>query len=97
MGVDRIECESIASGIDRTAETVAKSVGGAALGSTAVAGVASAVAGAVFAPAIPFIIAGGTAAGGLWGASTKSKEKQERMDVMQQCMTDRGYTVYQAR
>ena len=44
-----------------------KAIGGAAIGTAAVAGIATAVAGAVFAPAIPFMVAGGLAGGGTVG------------------------------
>jgi hypothetical protein len=59
-----------------------KTVGGGSIGTVAVAGAATAVAGAIFAPAIPFMIAGGFAGGGLWGASASKEEKQAREGVM---------------
>ena len=92
--VDREECYQMALNIDLGDEVVAKSIGGAALGSAGVAGVAALAYGAVFAPAIPFIIAGGAAGGSLWGKSASDKEKKYRNNVMRKCMVDRGYKVY---
>ena len=69
----------------------------AAVGGTAVAGVATAAAGAVFAPAIPFIVAGSLAGGGLWGASSSKEEQIAREHVMTQCLRGKGYEVYSAR
>tara|TARA_X000000950_G_C13488055_1_gene486605 strand:+ start:41 stop:448 length:408 start_codon:yes stop_codon:yes gene_type:complete len=92
--VDREECYQMALSIDLDDEVVAKSIGGAALGSAGVAGIAALAYGAVFAPAIPFIIAGGAAGGGLWGKSASDKEKRFRNNVMRKCMVDRGYKVY---
>ena len=73
--VDREECYQLALNIDLGDETLAKSIGGAALGSAGVAGVAALAYGAVFAPAIPFIIAGGAAGGGLWGKSSSDNTR----------------------
>ena len=74
-----------------------KTVGGAAIGTAAVAGIATAVAGAVFLPAIPFMIAGGLAGGGLWGASASKDEQEVREGVLTGCLSDKGYKVYGAR
>ena len=92
--VDREECYQMAQNIDLGDEKLAKSIGGAALGSAGVAGVAALAYGAVFAPAIPFIIAGAAAGGSLWGKSASDKEKKYRNNVMRKCMVDRGYKVY---
>lgn len=94
LDLDRQACIDIANGLDSTDEVLAKSVGGAAIGAAAVGGVATAVAGAIFAPAIPFIIAGGAAGGGLWGSAASREEKEGKLRVMEQCMSDRGYRVY---
>ena len=91
---DREECFQIASNIDMSDEAVAKGVGGALLGGGAVAGAAALAYGAVFAPAIPFIIAGGAAGGGLWGASATKEEKEIKERILKECMEDRGYRVY---
>ena len=92
--IDREECYQLALNIDMGDEVVAKSIGGAALGSAGVAGVAALAYGAVFAPAIPFIIAGGAAGGSLWGKSASDAEKRYRNNIMRKCMVDRGYKVY---
>ena len=91
---DREECFQIAANIDMSDEAVAKGVGGALLGGGAVAGAAALAYGAVFAPAIPFIIAGGAAGGGLWGASATKEEKAIKDRILKECMEDRGYRVY---
>ncbi len=91
---DREECFQIAANIDMSDEAVAKGVGGALLGGGAVAGAAALTFGAVFAPAIPFIIAGGAAGGGLWGASATKEEKAIKDRILKECMEDRGYRVY---
>jgi len=93
---DREECFQLAATIDMGDEVAGKTLAGAAIGSTAVAGTAALVYGAVFAPAIPFIIAGGMAGGGLWGKSASDAEKKYRNNILQQCMIDRGYKVYMA-
>ena len=73
---DREECFQIAANIDMSDEAVAKGVGGVLLGGGAVAGAAALAYGAVFAPAIPFIIAGG-AAGGDFGELPPQKKKKQ--------------------
>ena len=92
--IDREECFVIAAKIDMGDEVVGKAVGGAVLGSAGVAGLAALAYGAVFAPAIPFIVAGGVAGGSLWGKSASDEEKKFRNNIMQQCMEKRGYTIY---
>jgi len=71
-------------------EAVAKGIGGALLGGGAVAGAVALKFGAVFAPAIPFIVAGGAAGGGLWGASASKQEKAIKDKILKECMIDRG-------
>jgi len=56
-------CINLAMTIDLNNEQSAKTLAGAATGAAVVGGVAMAVAGAIFAPAIPFIIAGAAAGG----------------------------------
>ena len=87
-------CHEIAKSFDLTDEKAMKGLAGAAIGGTAVAGIATAVAGAVFAPALPFIIAGSLAGGGLWVASASKEEKTAREHIMVQCLKDKGYEVY---
>ena len=94
---DYESCLSLAKTIDISDEKMMKAIGGAAIGTAAVAGIATAVAGAIFAPAIPFMIAGGMAGGGLWGASVSKEEKQARESVLTGCLRDKGYKVYGAR
>ena len=92
--IDREECFQIAASIDMSDEAAAKSIGGALLGGGAVAGAAALAFGAVFAPAIPFIIAGGAAGGGLWGSAATKEEKIIKERILKECMEDRGYKVY---
>jgi len=90
-------CFNLAKTVDLSGEKVSKTIAGAAIGTAAVAGIATAVAGAIFAPAIPFMIAGGAAGGGLWGNSASKEEKQAREAILVQCLSDKGYKVYGAR
>ena len=90
-------CLDLAKTIDISDEKIMKSIGGAAIGTAVVAGVATAVAGAIFAPAMPFIIAGAVAGGGLWGSSASKEEKQAREGVLVGCLRDKGYKVYGAK
>jgi hypothetical protein len=90
-------CLNLARTIDISDEKMMKAIGGAAIGTAAVAGFATAVAGAIFAPAIPFMIAGGLAGGGLWGSSASKEEKQAREGVLTGCLRDKGYKVYGAK
>jgi hypothetical protein len=85
---------AIAANIDMSGEAIRKSIGGGLLGGGAVAGAAALAYGAVFAPAIPFIIAGGAAGGGLWGNSASKEEIRIKEKILSECMTDRGYRVY---
>jgi len=91
---DKEQCIKIAKEIDLSSEAAEKALGGAALGAGAVAGSAALVYGAVFAPAIPFILAGGLAGGGLADNSVSEEEEDARNSILAQCMTDRGYKVY---
>ena len=91
---DMEECKSIAKSYDLS-EGVAKSaVVGAAAGGAAVAGIATIVAGAIFWPAVPFIVAGTVATGTAAGSTTKLKEKEAREKILAECMAERGYKVY---
>lgn len=74
-----------------------KTIAGAATGAAVVGGIATAVSGAIFAPAVPFMIAGAAAGGGLMGDSTAKEEKAAREQVLVQCLSERGYKVYGAR
>ena len=91
---DQAECIEVARNYELSGEKAGKAVAGAVIGGTAVAGIATAVAGAVFAPAIPFIIAGAVAGGGLWGASVSKEEAKARESILIQCLQSRGYEVY---
>ena len=91
---DKEQCIKIAKEIDFSNEATAKTLGGAALGAGAVSGAAALVYGAVFLPAIPFIIAGGLAGGGLGESSVSEEQEDARNSILSQCMTDRGYKVY---
>jgi len=90
-------CLQLAKTIDISDEKLMKSIGGAAIGVASVGGIATAVAGAIFAPAIPFMIAGGLAGGGVWGSSVSKEEKQAREGVLTGCLRDKGYKVYGSR
>jgi hypothetical protein len=94
---DYDSCLALAKTIDLSDETAMKAVGGAVMGAAAVGGVATAVAGAIFAPAIPFMIAGAAAGGGLWGSSVSKEEKSAREGVLAGCLRNKGYQVYTSR
>ena len=90
-------CLSLAKTIDTTDEKMMKTLGGAAIGTAAVAGITTTIAGVVFFPATPFMIAGALAGGGLWGASASKEEQEAREGVLTGCLSDKGYKVYGAR
>jgi hypothetical protein len=94
--IDREECIAIAANIDMKNEALGKSFAGGIIGGGAVAGAAALAYGAVFAPAIPFIILGGTATGSIWGSSVTKEEKKIKDKILKECMIDRGYRVYSA-
>ena len=94
--IDREECIAIAANIDMKNEALGKSFAGGIIGGGAVAGAAALAYGAVFAPAIPFIILGGTATGSIWGSSVSKEEKRIKDKILKECMIDRGYRVYSA-
>jgi len=89
-------CQDVAKTYDLSDDTGANAAMGAAAGAVGVAGIATAVAGAIFAPAIPFIIAGGAAGGGLAGGMTKKKESEARENILANCLTERGYKAFGA-
>jgi hypothetical protein len=89
-------CQEIAKTYDLSSDTGANATMGAAAGAVTVAGIATAIAGAVFAPAIPFIIAGGAAGGGLAGGLTKQKESEARENILSGCLSERGYKAFGA-
>lgn len=92
--IDNTECINIAKTYNLTADTVGNAAIGAVAGGAAVAGVATVVAGAVFWPAIPFIIAGTLAGGSLTGGLTGSKESAAREQILSQCLVSRGYQTF---
>ena len=89
-------CQDIAKTYDLSNDTGTNAAMGAAAGAVGVAGIATAIAGAVFAPAIPFIIAGGVAGGGLAGGMTKQKESEARESILSGCLSERGYKAFGA-
>jgi hypothetical protein len=89
-------CQDVAKTYDLSSDTGTNAALGAAAGAVGVAGVATAVAGAIFWPAIPFIIAGGVAGGGVSGGLTKQKESEARENIMSSCLTERGYKAFGA-
>ena len=91
---DLNECFAISRSYDLSESASRNAVVGATAGGVAVAGVATAIAGAVFLPAVPFIVAGATAGGLAGGGLTKSGETASREKILAECMTDRGYKAY---
>lgn len=89
-------CQDIAKTYDLSQDTTSNAAIGGAAGAIGVAGIATAIAGAVFAPAIPFIIAGGAAGGGIAGGLTKQKESEARESILANCLSDRGYKAFGA-
>ena len=89
-------CQNVAKTYDLSSDTGTNAALGAAAGAVGVAGVATAVAGAIFWPAIPFIIAGGAAGGGVSGGMTKQKESEARENILSSCLTERGYKAFGA-
>ena len=89
-------CQDVAKTYDLSSDTTTNAAMGAAAGAVGVAGVATAVAGAIFWPAIPFIIAGGAAGGGVSGGLTKQKESEARESILSSCLTERGYKAFGA-
>jgi hypothetical protein len=94
---DKDECTAVAQTYDLSEKTGKNAMVGGAAGAVGVAGVATAVAGAVFWPAIPFIVAGGAAGATTGGGFTKMEETKVRENILEQCMTERGYKVYGAK
>jgi hypothetical protein len=94
---DEKECTAIAANVDKTGEAVAKTASGALVGGGVAAGAAALAFGAVFPPALPFIIGSGVAGGGLWGSSATKEEKEIKERILRECMLDRGYRVYSAQ
>lgn len=93
---DLSECKKVAETYDLGKTTGENVVVGAAAGGATVAGVATAIAGAVFAPAIPFIVAGSVAGASVGGGATQMKESAAREKILGDCMTERGYKIYTA-
>ena len=94
---DDAECINIAKTYSLGDEIAGKAVVGAAMGAAGAAGVATAVAGAIFPPAIPFIIAGGGGGGALFGGAADKKEAVARQAILEDCMTQRGYEVFSTK
>jgi hypothetical protein len=94
--IDYKLCQDVARTYDLSGDTGKNAALGAAAGAVGVAGIATAVAGAVFLPAIPFIIAGGVAGGGVGGGVTKQKENEARENILSNCLTERGYKAFGA-
>lgn len=91
---DHEACRQVAETYDLSSDTTKNAVLGVAAGAAGVAGIATAVAGAIFLPAIPFIIAGAVAGGTAGGGLTKSKETSAREKIMAECLTQRGYKAF---
>jgi hypothetical protein len=93
---DAAQCIDIAKKYDLKGQAAGNAAVAAVASGGAVAGVATAVAGAVFAPAIPFIIAGSLLGGGVAGDRVNKKELAAREKILTECLKDRGYKVYGA-
>ena len=91
---DMDDCHQIARTYDLSNASTQNALLGATGGGLAVAGIATAVAGAVFLPALPFIAAGATAGGLTGGGLTKSSETTAREKILAECLKDRGYKAY---
>jgi len=91
---DLNECTNLANSYDLDDKTAKNAALGAAAGGVAVAGVATAVAGAIFWPAIPFIVAGTLLGGGAAGGMTNAEQTKARERILADCLTDRGYKAY---
>jgi hypothetical protein len=59
--------------------------------------IATAVAGAVFLPAVPVIVAGGAIGGGAGSGISKSAETQARESILADCLNERGYKAYKTK
>lgn len=91
---DLNECTNLAKTYDLSGDTTKNAALGAVAGGVAVAGVATAIAGAIFWPAIPFIAAGTLLGGGTAGGLTNSDQGKARERILADCLTDRGYKAY---
>lgn len=89
-------CQDVAKTYDLSSDVGTNAALGATAGAVGVAGIATAVAGAIFAPAIPFIVAGGAMGGGVTGGMTKQKETEARESILAQCLSERGYKAFGA-
>lgn len=90
------ECTAVAENYDLTEGTAKTAIVGAAAGGGIAAGVATAIAGAIFWPAIPFIAGGALVVGTGSGGVVKVKEADARETILSDCMTERGYKTYKA-
>jgi hypothetical protein len=91
---DKNMCTDVAMTYDLGQETAVDATSGALIGGTAVAGIATAIAGAVFLPALPFIAAGSAAGGYIGGSGSDDYEKRSRERILRECLTEKGYKVY---
>lgn len=91
---DRAQCEEVAKTYDLTGTKLTTGAIAGVTGGATVAGVALAVAGGVFPPAIPFIVAGTLAAGAGGYGWGRGKEKEAREKILAACLTERGYKAY---
>ena len=91
---DLAQCRQVAETYDLTGTKVTTGVIAGVTGGAGVAGIALAVAGGVFPPAIPFIAAGALAAGAGGYGWGRGKEKEAREKILASCLTERGYKAY---
>lgn len=91
---DKAECLQVAETYDLTGSKITSGAVAGAAGGATVAGIALAVAGGVFPPAIPFIAAGALASGAGGYGYFRGKEKDAREKILADCLIERGYKAY---
>ena len=91
---DILECTEIAQTVDLSDAAVKSGIMGGLIGGGVAAGVSVAVEGAVTAIAAPYVIAATLLGGGVGGGLGSGEELEARKVVLNNCLTDRGYTVY---
>ena len=83
---DILECTEIAQTVNLSDAAVKSGIMGGLIG--------GGVAGAVTAIAAPYVIAATLLGGGVGGGLGSGEELEARKVVLNNCLTDRGYTVY---
>lgn len=91
---DKDQCQRLALEYDLSGRKLAVGTTTAVAAGGAAAGVATIVAGAVFLPALPFIVGAAAVGGATGGGLTEMKERQAREKIYAECLRGRGYTAY---